>query len=82
MDPTATLREISEIHLLGRPLCPSEFDRLVELVDALTEWLHKGGYAPLRTTEELRETWSDYFGSPVGIYISPYTGVFTPSWPS
>ena len=43
MDPDKTLSEIREI--IDTPVDP-DYNRLVDLVDALDQWLFAGGYLP------------------------------------
>ena len=53
MDPNANLEELRELIALNanrpdgaRDLRPDEVDRLCELVEALDDWLSKGGFLP------------------------------------
>lgn len=56
MDPNANLEE--QLRLAGRMLTDGPHDqdalRLCELVEALNEWIERGGFLPARWTREGR----------------------------
>ena len=46
MDPNATLKEIREIIKLHNDSNAPDLSRLVELIEALDEWISNGGFRP------------------------------------
>ncbi len=63
MDPDANLKEMRELYqkmrkyenlLVARSVIQDDSMRLIELLEAMDEWLSKGGFLP----EDWKESWS------------------------
>lgn len=55
MDPNATLREI--IDILFTTTAEPDYERCLELIEALADWLNGGGFEPAETMRDAE--WSD-----------------------